>query len=429
MNILVVDDNVLVLEGFSVGIDAEALGFTGVYTATSSTEAKKILEKVPVHAVIADIEMPGGSGLDLLEWINGFNPMIVTVFCTSYGDFNYAKRALELHAFDYYLKPVDYRELTKKLKAVVAEVQKRWTREQLTEYGKIWLDCRRQSIEAFWTQAVCSGIEYADAELLRMAEDWKMDYTQESPFSMICMNFTTIGTRQKTLTPGMDAFVLKNITEEIFGQSEEKYSVEALLKGKEASWTAILRLKEGTCEEAAFEEQCRQLIQSYGEAVGSRMQICYEWQIPFLQAMRDYQELNEANVWPREKESIVSLEHIRKVTQRENDYAKMEAAVRKVIDYVKEHYGEMITREDLGEAACLNPVYLARIFKARTGKTMGNYILDVKVEKAKEMLKGADMTVSEVSLVVGYDNFSYFSKLFKDRTGVSPKEYRKKESV
>lgn len=91
-------------------------------------------------------------------------------------------RALELHAFDYYLKPVDYRELTEKLKAVVAEVQKRWTREQLTEYGKIWLDCRRQSIEAFWTQAVCSGIEYADAELLRMAEDWKMDYTQESPF-------------------------------------------------------------------------------------------------------------------------------------------------------------------------------------------------------------------------------------------------------
>lgn len=60
---------------------------------------------------------------------------------------------------------------------------------------------------------------------------------------------------------------------------------------------------------------------------------------------------------------------------------------------------------------------------------MGNYILDVKVEKAKEMLKGADMTVSEVSLAVGYDNFSYFSKLFKDRTGVSPKEYRKKESV
>lgn len=200
--------------------------------------------------------------------------------------------------------------------------------------------------------------------------------------------------------------------------------MEALLKGKEASWTAILRLKQGTCEEEAFEEQCRQLIQSYGEAVGSRMQICYEWQTPFLQAIRDYQELNEANVWPREKESIVSLEHIRKVTQRENDYAKMEMAVRKVIDYVEEHYGEMITREDLGEAACLNPVYLARIFKTRTGKTMGNYILDVKVEKAKEMLKGADMTVSEVSLAVGYDNFSYFSKLFKDRTGVSPKEYR-----
>lgn len=104
---------------------------------------------------------------------------------------------------------------------------------------------------------------------------------------MICMNFTQSGRGEDTHA-GNGAFVLKNITEEIFGQSEEKYSVEALLKGKEASWTAILRLKQGTCEEEAFEEQCRQLIQSYGEAVGSRMQICYEWQTPFLQAIRDY---------------------------------------------------------------------------------------------------------------------------------------------
>ncbi len=149
MNILIVDDNVLVLEGFTAGVDVENLGFSEVYTATSITEAKRIIQKEPIHAVIADIEMPGGSGLELLEWINEFDPLIVTVFCTSYGDFNYAKKAVELHAFDYFLKPIDYRKLTDKLRDVVEEVKKRRTQEELTEYGKVWLEQRGKNTEAF----------------------------------------------------------------------------------------------------------------------------------------------------------------------------------------------------------------------------------------------------------------------------------------
>lgn len=92
MNILVVDDNVLVLEGFSVELTRRHWDLPECIQRRAVQRRRKILEKVPIHAVIADIEMPGGSGLDLLEWINGFNPLIVTVFCTSYGDFDYAKQ-------------------------------------------------------------------------------------------------------------------------------------------------------------------------------------------------------------------------------------------------------------------------------------------------------------------------------------------------
>lgn len=430
MNILVVDDNVLVLEGFTVGIDAETLGFTDVYTATSSAEAKNILEKAPIHAVIADIEMPGGSGLDLLEWINGFNPMIVTVFCTSYGDFNYAQRAIELHAFDYYLKPVNYRELAEKLKAVAQEIERRWSREELTEYGKSWLDQRRQRIEAFWTQAVCSGIEYADTELWQMAQEWKIDYTAHSRFSVCCICFSEIGSRQKSLTPGMEAFVLKNIVEEIFEQNGGFFTVEALMKSRNSSWIAILLHREAfSCEEKFLREQCGKLIRDYTEAVGGTLHICYEWQIPFQQVARDYQEFNEADGWRRVTDKVVSMETVRELVQKESNYAMMETAVRRVIEYVELHCDEIITREVLGEVACLNPVYLARIFKQRTGKTMGNYILDERIEKAKVLLRRSEMTISEVSQAVGYDNFSYFSKLFKDRAGLSPKDYRKKERM
>ena len=121
MKILLVDDNKYILESLQTGIDYESLGFDEVFVARSLKSAVAILEKEEIHAVLTDIEMPNGSGLELLEWMNENRPGIVTVFCTSYSDFNYAKKALELHSFEYYLKPVDYADLYKLLQRVVEE--------------------------------------------------------------------------------------------------------------------------------------------------------------------------------------------------------------------------------------------------------------------------------------------------------------------
>lgn len=430
MNILVVDDNVLVLAGFTIGVDVEALGFSEVYTATSNTKAKEILGKVPIHAVIADIEMPGESGLELLEWINEFDPRIVTMFCTSHSDFNYAKRAVELHAFDYYLKPVDYMELTEKLKHVAEEIKKRRTREELSEYGKVWLEYRGKNIEAFWMQVIYSGIEYADIELEQMTKEWKIDYTEESKFSLLYISFSDVGKKQKKLSSSMEAFILKNIVEDIFQDSCPGVSVEALLKRGEHSWLLILRHKpKEVYEEADLAERCKSLTKSYRDVIGSTLHICYVWSISLFQILRDYHELDEIDEMLANEivESVVSFNTICNQMHRNNDYAKMQSAVQKVVEYIVQHYGETITREQLGTIACLNSTYLARIFKTETGKSMGNYILDEKIKKAKQLLEVSEMTISEVAQAVGYDNFSYFSKLFKNRTGMSPKEYRKGE--
>lgn len=430
MNILVVDDNVLVLEGFTAGVDVEALGFSEVYTATGIAEAKRILQKEPIHAVIADIEMPGGSGLELLEWINEFDPLIVTVFCTSYGDFNYAKKAVELHAFDYFLKPIDYRKLTDKLKDVVEEVKKRRTQEELTEYGKVWLEQRGKNTEAFWLQILCSGIEYADIELEQMARDWKTEYTEKSEFSLLYINFCEMGKKQKELSSSMNAFILRNIVEDTFQKDKGTVSTEIVLKRGASSWLVILHHDPGkTYEESSLTESCEEFIKSYRNVAGSILDIYYVWRVPFLQIMRDYHELGEIDgmLEAEAKGKAVSFSVIQEQIHRNNDSAKGQNTVQKVMAYIDQHYGEMITREQLGSVACLNPTYLARIFKTETGKTMGNYILDERIKKAKFLLETSDMTISEVAQTVGYDNFSYFSKLFKDRTGMTPKEYRKGE--
>ena len=102
-----------------------------------------------------------------------------------------------------------------------------------------------------------------------------------------------------------------------------------------------------------------------------------------------------------------------------------ENAVFKVKQYIDEHFCENITRDTLGEIVYLSPGYLAATFKKITGSSLGSYIIEKRVERAKELLSEGSLTVSEVAFAVGYDNFTYFSRLFKNKVGIMPKEYRK----
>ena len=98
-----------------------------------------------------------------------------------------------------------------------------------------------------------------------------------------------------------------------------------------------------------------------------------------------------------------------------------------ILNYIHQHYAEDITRTDLSDLVYLNPDYMARLFKKQTGKSIVNYITDYRIQKAKELLNSPDIPIGTVASKVGYGNYSYFSKLFKDITGCTPNEYRKKQ--
>lgn len=253
MNLLLVDDNVYVLEGLLAGIDYRSLGVDRVYTAKSMQEAVDLLLKETIPLVLTDIEMPNGSGLQLLEWINENRPSTVTIFCTGFADFDYAKRALELHSFGYYLKPIRYDELKQLLGQAVDEVRSRQRIRELFE---------------------------ADSA------------------------------------------------------------------AKEA---------EDPAEDAARNEQVLEQVKSY-------------------------------------------------------------------IDL---HFCDAVTMEELSASVHFSPSYLAKIFKQKYGISLGAYVIERRMEVAKRLLRESSLPVSEVAVRAGYDNFAYFSRLFRKKTGMTPKEYRR----
>ncbi|MBS5522032.1 MAG: helix-turn-helix domain-containing protein [Clostridiales bacterium] len=109
--VLMVDDEEIALEAMKKGVAWSRLGVSEVFTATNITDARQIIAREGIDILICDIEMPNGSGIDLVSWMKEHSREIICVFLTCHSDFSYAKRAISLGVLDYLLKPVDYDEL------------------------------------------------------------------------------------------------------------------------------------------------------------------------------------------------------------------------------------------------------------------------------------------------------------------------------
>lgn len=107
------------------------------------------------------------------------------------------------------------------------------------------------------------------------------------------------------------------------------------------------------------------------------------------------------------------------------DFAEQpRSVVEEIQQYINRHYGDELTRTSLAEIVYLNPDYLARLFKKETGISLGAYIIEGRINIAKQLLKTTNLSVNAIASKVGYSNYSYFSKLFKQETGCTPYEYR-----
>lgn len=93
--------------------------------------------------------------------------------------------------------------------------------------------------------------------------------------------------------------------------------------------------------------------------------------------------------------------------------------------YIEENMLYDFSMSDLAAVFNYNEKYLGRFFKAQTGYTVREYCNFLKIQQAKELLVRTKQSVSDIAVRVGYNNITYFNRIFKKITGCSPKEYRK----
>ncbi len=161
MNLLMVDDEVIAIQGILDSVDWDRMSFDRIFTANNYTQAINIVLQEKVDILLCDIEMPSGSGIDLVEWVKSYDENIVCVFLTCHGEFSFASSALKLHCFDYILKPVPTDDLEEVLLGAKGEVDKRKKDKNYQEYGKLYVNqMHDQEPEESHSTIVASVKEY-----------------------------------------------------------------------------------------------------------------------------------------------------------------------------------------------------------------------------------------------------------------------------
>lgn len=98
--------------------------------------------------------------------------------------------------------------------------------------------------------------------------------------------------------------------------------------------------------------------------------------------------------------------------------------VRKVEKEIATNYNKQLYLKDLADMVGMTPTAFSRFFKMRTGRTLSDYIIDIRIGHAARMLVSTSMTMAEICYECGFNNISNFNRIFKKRKGCCPKEFR-----
>ena len=108
----------------------------------------------------------------------------------------------------------------------------------------------------------------------------------------------------------------------------------------------------------------------------------------------------------------------------EFDKVKHADAVYKVIEYIKTNFRRHMSLEDIAASTYLSKTYLSSLFKKETGYSISEYINIVRIDRSKSLLMEENMSIIEIANLCGFEDQSYFTKVFKHIVGITPKKYR-----
>ena len=270
LQILIVDDDMPTVEAIWDSIDWESIGITETDISYNVAQAKRIMKKKNIDIVISDIEMPQGSGLDLLAWIRkqGFDVEFILLTC--HEKFDYAASAIKLEAAEYLTKPYDPHIMELSLKKTIAKIAENRHLKEGSRYDK-WISQNIRQEQLYFWLSIYSGIEKQDRERIRREiEARKLPIDADAQFRLIITKITDYEQNMEELGPDLLYFSLEHIHSRVLSGREENFCV-VRKTGENGLWllTTIENKNDGD-----LAKKCAKVVADCGASVRVKATCC-----------------------------------------------------------------------------------------------------------------------------------------------------------
>ncbi len=403
LKVLIVDDEPLVRDLLRKCVNWTDLGMQIVGEAASAPQALELIAKLTPDIVFTDICMPSMDGIELAEVIVARYPRTKVVIVTGYEDFEYARRSIKAGVADYILKPINDDEITK-----VALKIKSLMEEEKTQFAEYCLlkEKFRESLpllkEKFFQELLVRDFEAGELE--KRLRDYNIPDDLTASFRV---GVVEPSADQDLTFEGKRAFQIECyelIREQFAGESR----VTVFLDDHQRTVLVYRENPEeaGGCREGTQEPPLSRLPGGIYVCIGEGQ--------PHqgLENMRlAYQEACNA---------------LQSNACKNNKTSKI---IQDIRHYLNEHYRDPeLSLGKVAQSFYMNPSYLSRVFRQEVHRTFVEYLTDIRMKKAIQLIKNTDLKAYQVAEAVGITDPHYFGICFKKYTGVSVYDYKRNES-
>lgn len=539
--VMIIDDESIIRKGLRNAVNWKVFDCEVVGEASDGMEGYKLINQLHPDIIITDIKMPEVDGLTMLREIRDIIPQSKIIILTGYRDFDYAREAIKLGAFDFLLKPTKIEELNSVIKRAVKELK--FQKDKDAEFGK-FKKIFEQNIPILREKLlynimyeistndseINANLEVLDLKIdkftliiaeneIEVKDDAKTEQYNKHLYQFGIINSfdEAFSDRFKVISISLDnnliAFIvqplkdsadcfddisnkstyIQEIIQNCFGftitlavstegegalqlpeklrecqealehkfyignnsvifykdmDSFFKYDDYSILEKNQK--TLIEGIKTGNLISVKGKlDEITSYIEQASDKIGMEYLKNYYWNtISLINNIRVSISVADNEKKADSKKDIGSLYNMiqkcdnvkdlndlleeiaisvaSKVNSFNNKSIKL--ILRKAIDYLKEHYNEQVTLNEVARNIYVSTYYISRMFKKELGKNFVDYLNEIRIEKAKELLKDVQYKAYEIAEMVGIPDAHYFSKLFKKYVGVTPTEYREMQS-
>ncbi len=468
--VFIADDEEFVVKSLMKGTRWEEYGFEAVASAKDGIEAYEAICKAKPHLVFTDIRMPGMSGLELIKNIQKVHRDILFVVISGYAEFAYAQKAIDYGAIGYCLKPFDEDEISSLLKKARSILDK--TAEDDRDALSLLEEDNSETVGKLEDFLKKNGIDVEKGIVIIASIGSKqLVFPNELKYIKVKTgSYKYVYILENSAFLEVEQAMGDRVPDEIKGVGicEGIYSTAHLRKYVDEAFTSAYQFfitgKRGVYRSIHVNHRSMETLIDKFESDIARMDIGEV--IKVFDAIRDTAEngactikhavniynahvkissrvLGEENyeeyAYSFEdlcylfKDIHAMLEYIRsKITgfvgikksvlkeDVKNEYFK------KIIQHINQNFYKEISILSLSQDFSINPNYISQLFRKEVGMTFTDYITNLRMDYAKELLHKTQYSQGEVASKCGYTDYFYFIRVFKKTTGLTPGQFRQK---